>query len=348
MNIKTVYVEITNFCSLNCITCYNRSGLNCQRTELSFEQIENIIKLFTPLGLKRFLLSGGEPTLHSEFDKILNLIDKYPKINFGIVTNGTNHNKKLLECLNTRENLKLQISLDGSCEEINSKTRGIGNFKKTLSFAKQIRTAHNIPLLKMVISQGNYDDVENFCNLAISLGFTPELAFIYKSGNGCDDWNTKELTSIQKLKILKLVERINKERNAGIFLPICTTKCPLADGLNELSFCIKVDGSIQPCQSLYSEKYTVGNVLFFDKKLFLQNINNISDLARQRCEQDYGCEKCMLNDICGRGCMAEAVNLHDNPFASDGNCEYRKQQFINFNLKGGISVLEKEDKTFHA
>lgn len=64
----------------------------------------------------------------------------------------------------------------------------------------------------MVISQGNYDDVENFCNLAISLGFTPELAFIYKSGNGCDDWNTKELTSIQKLKILKLAEHINKEK----------------------------------------------------------------------------------------------------------------------------------------
>ena len=348
MNIKTVYVEITNQCNLNCATCYNRSGLNRKRIELSFEQIENIIKLFFSYGLKRFLLSGGEPTLHSEFEKILDLIDKYPQITFGIVTNGTNQNKKLLEFLNTRDNLKLQISLDGSCEKQNAKTRGHGNFEKTVNFAKQIHKPKLMPLLKMVISQSNYTDVEDFCDLALSLGFTPELAFIYKSGNGSDGWSSKELTSIQKLKILKLVERINKERNAGIFLPICTTKCPLEDGLNELSFCIKVDGSIQPCQSLYSEKYTVGNVLFFDKKLFLQNINNISDLARQRCEQDYGCEKCMLNDICGRGCMAEAVNLHDNPFASDGNCEYRKQQFINFNLKGGISVLEKEDKTFHA
>ena len=198
-----------------------------------------------------------------------------------------------------------------------------------------------MPLLKMVISQSNYADVEDFCGLALSLGFTPELAFIYKSGNGSDGWSSKELTSIQKLKILKLAERINKEKNADIFLPICTTKCPLAEGLNDLSFCVKVDGSIQPCQSLYSEKYTVGNVLSFDKKLFLHNINNISDLARQRCEQDYGCKKCMLNDICGRGCMAEAANLYDNPLANDGNCEYRKQQFININLKGAVSLLEK-------
>ena len=204
MNIKTVYVEITNQCNLNCATCYNWSGLNRKRIELSFEQIENIIKLFFPYGLKRFLLSGGEPTLHSEFEKILDLIDKYPQITFGIVTNGTNQNKKLLEFLNTRDNLKLQISLDGSCEKQNAKTRGYGNFEKTVNFAKQIHKPKLMPLLKMVISQSNYTDVEDFCDLALSLGFTPELAFIYKSGNGSDGWSSKELTSIQKLKILKL------------------------------------------------------------------------------------------------------------------------------------------------
>lgn len=329
MKIKTVYVEITNQCNLNCSTCYNRSGLNRQRKELSFEQIENIINLFLPYGLKRFLLSGGEPTLHSEFEKMLSLIDKYGQITFGIVTNGTNHNKKLLEFLNTRDNLKLQISLDGSSEEINAKIRGVGNFIKTISFARQIHQTKLTPLLKMVISQDNYIDVESFCDLALSLGFTPELAFIYKSGNGSDGWDSKELMSIQKLKVLKIAQRINEEQNVDIFLPVCTTRCPLAEGVNDLSICIKVDGSIQPCQALYNEKYTVGNVLYFDEKSFVENIRTLSDIARLRCEQDYGCKKCMLCDICGRGCMAEAVNLNNDPLAYDGNCEYRKQQFIN-------------------
>ena len=80
MNIKTVYIEITNQCNLNCATCYNRSGLNRSRVELSFDQIENTLNLFLPFGLQRFLLSGGEPTLHSEFEKILDLIDKYPQL----------------------------------------------------------------------------------------------------------------------------------------------------------------------------------------------------------------------------------------------------------------------------
>ena len=34
MKVKTVYVEITNQCNLNCRTCYNRSGLNRERREL--------------------------------------------------------------------------------------------------------------------------------------------------------------------------------------------------------------------------------------------------------------------------------------------------------------------------
>lgn len=341
MNIKTVYVEITNQCNFNCSTCYNRSGLNTKRKELSLEQIEDIINIFIAYGLKRFLFSGGEPTLHSEFEEILDLVDKYPQITFGIVTNGTNLNIKLLEIINTRKNFILQISLDGSCEEVNAKTRGVGNFEKTVNFAKQVQNAEISPLLKMVISQRNYSDVESFCNLALSLGFTPELAFIYKSGNGSDSWDAKELTSMQKLKILKLAERSNKEKNANIFLPICTTKCPLGEGLKDNSLCIKVDGSIQPCQSLYSKKYTVGNVITFDEKTFSENMNNIAALAKQRYTLDFGCKKCMLNDICGRGCMAEAANLQDDPLANDGNCEYRKQQFININLKGAVSLLEK-------
>lgn len=339
MNIKTVYVEITNQCNLNCATCYNRSGLNSKRKELSLKQIEDIINLFIPYGLQRFLLSGGEPTLHSEFEEILDLVDKYPQITFGVVTNGTNPNKKLLEIINTRKNFKLQISLDGSCEDVNAKTRGVGNFSKTINFAKQVEEPEIRPLIKMVISKQNYSDVESFCNLALSLGFTPELAFIYKSGNGSDGWDNKELSSLQKLKILKLAERINNEKDADIFLPLCTTKCPLGEGLDDRSVCIKVDGSIQPCQSLYNEKYTVGNVLNFNEKIFLNNMNSISALAKQRYSLDFGCQKCMLNSICGRGCMAEAVNLHDNPLADDGNCEYRKQQFINLNLSSSINKL---------
>lgn len=334
MNVKTVYIEITNQCNLNCQTCYNRSGLNRERKELSFEEIEAIMLKFKEFGLKRLLLSGGEPTLHSQFNKILTLIDKYPEINFGIVTNGTNHNEKLIEYLNSRENLSLQISLDGSDEFYNSKTRGKGNFEKTLAFAKKTNGTKNSKLLKMVVSQSNFDDVENFCNLALSIGFTPEIAFIYNSGNGSDNWQNKALTAQQKIKILKLVKKINAEKSADIFLPLCTNKCPFAAGnFNELSLCVKVDGTIQPCQMIYSNEYSLGNALKFNENIFIRQLNIISDLAKKRFETDYGCKKCIINGFCGKGCMATAINSGLSPLSDDGECEYRKLQFIENELK---------------
>ena len=211
MNVKTIYVEITNQCNLNCQTCYNRSGLNKERKEISPSQLEQIIQLFIPLGLKRFLLSGGEPTLHTEFENILDFIDQYPELSFGIVTNATNHVPKLVEYLNTRPNLTLQVSLDGSNEEHNKKTRGSHHFTKSIEFIKMIQTPVTSPLLKMVISQNNYNDIEDFYKLALSVHFTPEFAFIFKSGNGSSCWQAKEISAQQKLRALKLIDALNQK-----------------------------------------------------------------------------------------------------------------------------------------
>ena len=133
MRVKVIYVEITNQCNLNCRTCYNRSGLNKERKEVSKAQLITMIEKFLPYGLHRVILSGGEPTLHTSFHDVLGLVDQYPNLSFGVVTNGTNPDGKLIEMLNTRKNLTLQVSLDGSREEQNEKTRGKGNFEKARS-----------------------------------------------------------------------------------------------------------------------------------------------------------------------------------------------------------------------
>lgn len=264
MTVKTVYIEITNRCNFNCRTCYNRSGLNRETLEISAAKIQDIISLFSSYGAKRFLFSGGEPTLHSEFDRILELIENRSDLSFGIVTNGSCLNSKLIELLNRARNITLQISLDGSCEEQNSKTRGAGHFDMAVKFVKMIRNPALRPLLKMVISQGNIDDVENFYRLAARLGCIPEYAFIYRSGNAKDLWERKAVSSQDKLKILKLIDRLNEEYGISAFLPICTSSCPFIKGADAMSIAIKTDGSIQPCQSLYSSEYTLANLSHFD------------------------------------------------------------------------------------
>lgn len=337
MTVKTVYIEITNICNLNCHTCYNCSGLNRECHEISAKQIENIIHVFYLYGLKRVLLSGGEPTLHSGFDSILELVDQYPDISFGVVTNGTIRHPKLIDVLNKKDNFTIQISLDGSNEETNTFTRGEGHFSSVIEFKNEINNPNIKPLLKMVVSQDNYNDIENYYRLAVSLGCIPEYAFIYKSGNAEENWNDKTVSAIQKIKAVKLIEKLNREFGMEAFLPLCTSRCPFADSLDNLSLCIKVDGSIQPCQSLYHEKYNIGNIFSYNENTFTKRLQSISKLAVTRTESDYNCNKCIISDGCGGGCMAAAEYLNGNPLADDGECDYRKMQFIEMNLKKNIS-----------
>ncbi|MBQ8393750.1 MAG: radical SAM protein [Clostridia bacterium] len=334
MKIEKAYIEITNICNLNCKTCYNRSGLNKERHEISVKQLEKAILLLSKYGAKRFLISGGEPTLHSEFKKITDLIRKYKNFSFGIVTNGTTGNNNLIELINSVPNCTVQISLDGCSEEDNKLTRGCGSFQKTIDFAKKIE--HNFGktnFIKMVISKDNYKNVEAFYNLTLSLGFTPEFAFIYRSGNATQAWEHKCLTAKEKIQILSLINKLNIQTGTDAFLPKCTTSCPFLSKDNKLGICIKPDGSIQPCQSLYDAKYTLSNIFEFNEEEFSNNLEKIYNLANARILADFGCQKCILNKVCGRGCMAEAENLNSNPLSNDGNCEYRKLQFLLFDLK---------------
>lgn len=333
MNVKTVYIEITNRCNLNCQTCYNRSGLNRTTEEISLRSIEDIISLFSSYGATRFLFSGGEPTLHSQFDKILEIVENNPQYSFGFVTNGTIRNQKFIDLLNKRENLTLQISLDGSCEEQNAKTRGAGHFESAIDLVRQIHNPSLRPLLKMVISQDNYSDIESFYRMAVSLGCTPEYAFIFKSGNGAENWDSKAVSPQDKIKAAALIEKLNSEFNISAFLPRCTYSCPYTIGSKNMSVCVKVDGSVQPCQTLYSSEYTLANALDFNKDKFEENVGNLVALAHKRAQTDFGCEKCIVSKICHKGCMAEAVNLTGNPLGNDSSCLYRKLQFLNFDIK---------------
>ena len=157
VRISKAYIEITNRCNLNCTTCYNRSGLNTVTREIGVTELERMITTFTAYGAKRILISGGEPTLHSEFEKIAALPSRYPQLSFGVTTNGTTAAARsvLAPAIKSQKNMTLQISLDGSSEETNALTRGRGNFEKAVEFARSVSDAPAEKRLKMVVSRGN-------------------------------------------------------------------------------------------------------------------------------------------------------------------------------------------------
>lgn len=122
--------------------------------------------------------------------------------------------------------MKIHVSLDGSCEEINSKTRGDDSFAQVVDLLTKLKCSDKSPVMKMVISQNNIQDVEAYYRLAMSMGCEPDFAFINGMGNASDNWGNLDLTAKQKLSVLRTLNRLNSEYQQQIPLPLCTNQCP--------------------------------------------------------------------------------------------------------------------------
>ncbi|GEM_PF-6452824 len=87
-------VEITHKCNLRCKHCY--IGTRDNPGTLSLEVIKKLVREMEELGCYQLAIGGGEPTLHPDFEKILEIIHK-SKIVAHIVTNGTTNLPEYLE-----------------------------------------------------------------------------------------------------------------------------------------------------------------------------------------------------------------------------------------------------------
>lgn len=341
MRVDAAYFEITNLCNLNCITCYNRSGLNQVRQEMTLAQVLTCIdRLSTEFGCRSFSFAGGEPMLYSGIDELLTYMQEHTEFNFSFVTNGTMHNSQLISLVRSDpKRFRVQISLDGSSEAINCLTRGRGVFPMATALLDQIASPDFHPILKMVISQKNLSDVEAFYHLAVSHGAVPDFAFINKNGNAVDDWESKGVSPRQKIQVLKLLERLNQDSPLQAALPHPTGHCSLDDPEAPMSVLIKNNGNLHPCQLLYDDAYCFGNLLTDSAEQLLSGLRRIRQLAVARTQQDYQCHRCPMRDTCGKGCIAMAVYNTGDPLGEDGDCLTRKLEILDIALS---QHLQKE------
>ena len=330
MIFKGSYIEITNRCNLDCKDCYNSSGRNKKTIEIDLDVLLKYVNdLIAVYGVRSVTFSGGEPLLYSRIDELLDSLTeyavKYPRVIFNFVTNGTLYNKKFYDLLEHNDRFMVQISLDGPNEESCASMRGAGTFTKVLSNIEQRKFFHK-PVFKMIINKTNASFVEEYFHFAYDkLGGLPSFAFANYQGNAVQNWKEMALLPLEKAKILTFVQKKYKEYNiTDVALPVATSHCDLIDKEGVRDFCIKPDGSVQPCQNLYDSKFSIGNIYNLNWESLNDNVNKIGEYLALRMGHDYGCKKCFINNNCGRGCPAFAFTKSGNLLDSDGDCDFRR------------------------
>lgn len=343
MLINSAYIEISNYCNLNCRGCYNSSGVPKKKQELSLEQLVTVWDRLISMGVQYIILSGGEPTLHSQWEEIIEeMRNRLDVCSFGIVTNGTTLNQSLLALCADSDKVSVQVSLDGSNEEVNAMNRGAGSFAPAFNTVKKLANVSSHSILKMVVTKQNIHDIPLHFMLAAAYNMSPSYAFINKSGNAATDYGLLCPSPKEKSAAMLEIARLSKETGVTVIIPKCSTGCPFANESEPLDILIKSDGSIQPCQTLYHSAYSLGNILYDPLETIAAAYQRISAMARERLEKDYGCGKCIVKGLCKKGCPAMAVDLYSDFMACDGDCEARRLQFVAFELKDYIHEIQNK------
>ena len=106
---------ITGKCNLNCLHCFNAKDNAPLNSELSYEQIIDILDQARDIGVHAFTLTGGEPLVHHRFLDIVKAIYERDMMIFELNTNGlliTQHILDVFKELGCHPLIK--ISFDGA------------------------------------------------------------------------------------------------------------------------------------------------------------------------------------------------------------------------------------------
>ena len=88
---------ITGKCNLNCLHCFNAKDNAPLNTELSYEDVLNILDQAKDIGIHAFTITGGEPLVHRHFLDIIKAIYERNMFVFELNTNGILITQEMLD-----------------------------------------------------------------------------------------------------------------------------------------------------------------------------------------------------------------------------------------------------------
>lgn len=309
-------VHITGRCNLNCKHCYIAE----HAVEMPYSDFKQVLhdynnwarKIREITGQKviqNLHITGGEPLLHSQFNKILYLLLFHKKrYRIAFMTNGTLINKKHLRFFKMLKIKPLQLSLDGN-EEGHDFIRGKGNYNKVIH-AMDLLHEYNIPCrISFTANKNNYNQF-------------PEVADICRKHNVSSLWSDRYipyqkcgLSAIDKECMQNYVEILRNERNCKDNGFLCVENARALQFLGsddaayycragEYFMAVDENGEIFPCRRL---PISCGNIKHSTLLDVYLNSEVFKDLRKHRIPS--GCRTCEHSKKClgGAKCMSYAL-----------------------------------------
>ena len=252
-------ISLTDACNMRCSYCMPLSTYHGSKSNklMNAEEIYDLAKIFVENGVTKIRLTGGEPLLRKDFEKILAKLAELP-VNIGLTTNGLLLDKHF-DTLQKYGVKHINISLDSLDAEEFKRITHTGQLEKIMAHINHLLTLNmqvkiNLVMLKNVNEHAIIDFVKWTEKHALDVRFIEFMPFEK------NDWNAAKVLDYKSvlLEIEKLfdVEKIDDEVNStsrnykvkgynGNFGFITTVTNPFCESCNRLR--LTADGKLRNC-----------------------------------------------------------------------------------------------------
>lgn len=162
-----ILLDPTSACNLKCTGCW--AAEYGYKLNLSFEEIDDIIRQGKELGVYMYIYTGGEPLVRKK--DLIRLCEKHNDCIFLSFTNGTLIDEEFADDMLRVGNFVPAISLEGM-EDATDDRRGQGVYKKATNAMKILQKKKLIFGISSCYTSRNYESItsEEYYDTLISLG----------------------------------------------------------------------------------------------------------------------------------------------------------------------------------
>jgi cyclic pyranopterin phosphate synthase len=156
-------ISVTDRCNFRCVYCMPRDIFGAdfpfvERHEiLSFEEIERVARAFVALGVRKVRLTGGEPLLRRDVEKLVTLLSDVPGLaDLALITNGALLTRDKALALRAAGLGRVTVSLDALDDDVHRKVSDTGlPVSRVLEAVDDAAAAGLTPVkINMVVKRG--------------------------------------------------------------------------------------------------------------------------------------------------------------------------------------------------
>lgn len=355
--------NFTNACNLRCIHCYQSAGPTPGPNELTSEERLEVVRQIDEMGIPIVALSGGEPTIHPDF---LRVVEDSAKrgIYMAVATNGIRFADEEFAKRAIEAGLRyIEVSLDSTEPREHDRFRGVkGAWELAVKGIRNVvkYSDNGVSVgIAATITKLNKDKIEDLVRFGEELGVNRIVFFNFiPTGRGKEavelDLSPEERedmlrriyhestrSGIQVVSTAPQLARVSWQMSYGedvlpthFTMPHSSTLRAVAEfiggcGAGRIYMAIQPDGTVTPCVFI---PIPVGSLKRDKLRDIWESNKVINDLKNKNLLKEP-CGSCEYRYICG-GCRARAYAYFKDYLAMDPGC-----------LKGKIVMKNKTETT---